>query len=312
MMQFSKEAFERAKNYLYTYGRPLDQRRFEYHFEGGSQAAVLEALTAFQNEDGGFGKALEPDLRTEASSVIATSTAFGILREVSISARKPAVQLGVQYLLDSYDGTKEVWPIIPPEVEDAPHAWWWSYEDSAKNFGNFLVNPRAAIVGHLQQYCNLVRPDFLEVVKAAVLEQLDAFTDRIALHDFHCYAVLAEADNLAPDEEQQIIDKLAQLLPNSLELERSKWKAGEVFKPLVVAPMPDAPLSGEIDDALIQENLDIEIEGQLEDGSWPLGWDWSPIDQAAWNAAERDWKGYVIVSKLRTFEAYGRWRVTNS
>lgn len=310
MNKFSQAAFEKAKIYLYTNGRPLDQRRFEYHFDGGSQAAVLEALSAFQNEDGGFGHALEPDLRTEASSVIATSTAFGILREVGISARKSAVQLGVQYLLDSFDAEKGVWPIVPPEVENAPHAWWWSYEDSAKNFGNFLVNPRGAIAGHLQHYCNLVPPDFLKTVKAAVMEQLDTYTDSIALHDFDCYLGLAEADNLAQDEKQKIVDKLAQLLPNSLELDRSKWRAGEVFKPLVAAPMPDSALSGQIDEALIQENLDIEIESQLEDGSWPLGWDWSPIDQAAWNAAERDWKGNIVVSKLRTFEAYGRLKIS--
>ncbi len=221
------------------------------------------------------------------------------------------MQLGVQYLLDSYDGTREVWPIVPPEVEGAPHAWWWSYEDSAKNFGNFLVNPRAGIVGHLQHFCNLVRPDFLNMVKTAVLEQLDTFSDRIALHDFECYVGLAEADNLAKDEKQEIVDQLARLLPNSLDLERSKWRAGEVFKPLVAAPMPDSAFRAEIDDALVQENLDIEIESQLEDGSWPLGWDWSPIDQEAWNTAERDWKGNIIVSKLRTFRAYGRWKVSN-
>jgi hypothetical protein len=311
MIKFSQTAFEKAKNYLYAYGRLLDQRRFEYHFEGGSQAAVLEALTAFQNEDGGFGKALEPDIRAEASSVIATSTGFGFLRAVGISARKSAVQLGVQYLLDSFNEEKGVWPIIPPEVEDAPHAWWWSYDDSEKNFGSFLVNPRAAIAGHLQHYSSLVRPDFLAGVKAAVLEQLDTFSDRITLHDFDCYVGLAEADSLAKDEKQQIVDKLARLLPNSLELERNKWGTGEVFKPLVVAPMPNSALSGEIDDALIQENLDIEIESQLEDGSWPLGWDWSPIDQAAWNAAERDWTGTIIVNKLRTFRAYGRLKVSN-
>lgn len=309
MIKFSKAALDKAKNYLYTNGRPLDQRRFEYHFEGGSQAAVLEAIAAFQNEDGGFGRALEPDLRTEASSVIATSTAFGIMREVGISARKSAVQLGIQYLLDSFNAEKGVWPIVPPEVENAPHAWWWSYEDSPKNFDNFLVNPRAAIAGHMQHFCKLVRPDFLKMVKSAVMEQLDKFSDSIALHDFDCYLGLAEADNLAQDEKQKIVEKLAQLLPNSLELERSKWRAGEVFKPLVAAPMPGSALSGEIDETLIQENLDIEIESQLEDGSWQLGWDWSPIDQAAWNAAERDWKGSIIVSKLRTFEAYGRLKV---
>jgi hypothetical protein len=74
--------------------------------------------------------------------------------------------------------------------------------------------------------------------------------------------------------------------------------------------MPNSALSEHIDEKLIQANLDLEISSQLEDGSWPLGWDWSPIDQAAWNAAERDWKGNIIVTKLRTFEAYGRLKVS--
>lgn len=309
MEKMSQEAFERAKAYLYEYGRPLDQRRFEYHFEGGSQAAVLEALAEFQNEDGGFGKALEPDLRTEASSVIATSTGFGILREVGASARKSVVQLGVQYLLDSYDPEKGVWPIIPPEVENAPHAWWWSYADSAENFGGFLVNPRAAIAGHLQHYASLVKPDFLEAVKSAVLERLDHYHQTIGHHDFDCYLSLAEAEGLPEEQRQTIVDKLVNLISHSLELNREKWDTGEVFKPLVVAPRPDSVLSDYIDDELVHLNLDIEIESQLANGSWPLGWDWSPIDQAAWNAAERDWKGYQIVNKLRMFEAYGRLKV---
>jgi hypothetical protein len=311
MMKFSQAGFDRAKNYLYSYGRPLDQRRFEYHFEGGSQAAVLEALAAFQNQDGGFGRALEPDLRTAASSVIATSTAFGILREIEASARKPAVQLGVQYLLDSYDAEKGVWPIIPPEVENAPHAWWWSFADSAENFGGFLVNPRAAIAGHLQQYCKLVPPDFLNGVKAAVLEQLAAYSGPMPVYDFDCFLGLAEADGLPEGEEKQIVDKLAQLLPDILQRDPEKWLSEGGITPLVAAPRPDSVLSGVVGDELVQANLDVEIAAQLEDGSWPLGWDWSPIDQEAWNAAERDWKGFIIVNKLRTFRAYGRLKVNN-
>ncbi len=306
MKTLSQEAFEKAKEYLYTNGRDLDQRRFEFHFEDGSQAAVLEALAAFQNEDGGFGWGLEPDLRTEASSVIATSSGFGILREVGASARKSIVQLGVQFLLDSYDNEKGVWPIIPPEVEDAPHAWWWSYADSAKNFGNFLVNPRAAIAGHLQHYSPLVQANFLAKVKAAVLEMLTTYTDNIGHHDFECYLGLADAEGLPQNEKEQIVKKLVQLISGSLDMNPEKWDSGEVFKPLVVAPMPDSALSDFIDSELVHKNLDIEIDGQLANGSWPLGWDWSPIDQAAWNAAESDWKGYLIVNKLRMFRAYGR------
>jgi hypothetical protein len=311
MIKFSHEAFEKAKAYLYENGRALDRCRFEYHFEGGSHAAVVEALEAFQNEDGGFGRALEPDLRTAASSVIATSTAFGILREIGASARKAAVQRGIQYLLDSYNQERGVWPIVPPEVENAPHAWWWSYEDSAENFGGFLVNPRAAIAGHLQHYSSLVPPDFLAGVKAAVLKQLDSYTDTIGLHDFECYLGLVEADGLPAEERKQIVEKLSRLVSASLDPDQSKWETGEVFKPLVIAPTPDSALKSLVDDELIQANLDIEIENQLQDGSWPLGWDWSPIDQAAWNAAEKDWKGAIIVNKLRTFKAYGRLKINN-
>jgi hypothetical protein len=122
---------------------------------------------------------------------------------------------------------------------------------------------------------------------------------------------LAEADNLPKDEEKQIVKKLARLLPKNMESDPEKFGASESIQPLVAAPQPDSALSGVVDDDLIQANLDSEIGGQLEDGSWPLGWDWSPIDQTAWNAAERDWKGTIIVNKLRTFRAYGRLKVSN-
>jgi hypothetical protein len=233
------------------------------------------------------------------------------MREIGVSARKPVVQLGVQYLLDSYDEAQGVWPIVPPEVEEAPHAWWWSYADSAENFENFLVNPRAAIAGHLQHFSSLVRADFLEGVKAAVFEMLSAYSDSIGHHDFDCYLGLAEADGLPEDEKKRLVKRLVQLISGSLNMDREKWDSGEVFKPLVVAPMPNSALSGHIDPELINMNLDIEIEAQLANGSWPLGWDWSPIDQAAWNAAERDWKGFSIVNKLRMLRAYGRLKINN-
>ena len=49
--------FERAKAFMYRNARPLDMARFQYHFEGGSREAVLQALSYYQNADGGFGQA---------------------------------------------------------------------------------------------------------------------------------------------------------------------------------------------------------------------------------------------------------------
>ncbi|MDI9482706.1 MAG: hypothetical protein QM315_05940 [Bacillota bacterium] len=53
--------FQKAKEYIYRKARPLDFTRWQYHFENGSKEAVLNTLSYYQNEDGGFGHALEPD-----------------------------------------------------------------------------------------------------------------------------------------------------------------------------------------------------------------------------------------------------------
>lgn len=54
-------AFEKARAFVYRNARPLDLARFQYHFEDGSKAAVMRALSYYQNEDGGFGHAVEAD-----------------------------------------------------------------------------------------------------------------------------------------------------------------------------------------------------------------------------------------------------------
>ena len=55
--------FDRAEKFIYNNARLLERQLFAYHFKGGSREQVLTALRAYQNEDGGFGHALEPDIR---------------------------------------------------------------------------------------------------------------------------------------------------------------------------------------------------------------------------------------------------------
>ena len=82
MKRLTRAAFQSAKNFIMDQGRTLDQRRFEFHFEAGSADAVLAELASYQNEDGGFGNSLEPDIRTSTSSAIATTVGFQVLREI--------------------------------------------------------------------------------------------------------------------------------------------------------------------------------------------------------------------------------------
>ena len=83
MKKLTQQTFDQAKSFILNHGRTLDQRLFEYHFESGSKEAVRTALSPYQNGDGGFGQALEPDLRTPISSAVVTSQGLYILREVN-------------------------------------------------------------------------------------------------------------------------------------------------------------------------------------------------------------------------------------
>ena len=305
MKKLSCEAFARAETYIMAHARKVDKARYEFVFRGGHRQEVTLALARYQNEDGGFGHGLEPDVRADASSAIATATGLAILREVGAGESEVVVQRAVAYLLRTFDHAHYVWPIVPPEVEQAPHAPWWSHADSAQNFGHFLANPRAALVGHLYHYQALVPPDFLTPLAEATIAHLQALPDEMEMHDLLCYVDLASADHVPDGLRRRVIDKLLCAVPVTVVTDPARW-GGYGLMPLDVAPSPDSPFGQALPSPAIQANLDLLIDSQLADGSWPLTWSWAQIDPSAWTRAELGWKGYLAVNKLRSLAAYGR------
>lgn len=305
MPNLPSEKFQLTKQFIMENGRELDQHLFQYHFEAGSRDVVLESLAHFQNPDGGFGNALEPDIRAPASSVIATSTAFGVFKEIQAPGSHALVEKAIQYLLNSYDSERSVWPIIPPEVEEAPHAFWWGYAESEKNFGSFLTNPRAAILAHLYAFPDLVPEDFLTEVTQNVMAHLETQPDKLGLHDFLCWRDLSEAKHLPEQHKSLLLEKLLKVVSNIVAGDPEKWSE-YLLKPLDAIPSPESALAQAVDPAGLQANLDWLIDQQLEDGAWGLAWDWKAVDEQAWAAAEREWKGYLAVRNLLILRSYGR------
>ncbi|WP_299540527.1 hypothetical protein [uncultured Streptomyces sp.] len=72
----------RAERFVWLTARVLEQRRFAHLFLGGSADAVDTALASYLNEDGGYGHALEPDLRGPPSQPLHTAHALGVLDSI--------------------------------------------------------------------------------------------------------------------------------------------------------------------------------------------------------------------------------------
>lgn len=304
MKMLSRQAFAAACAFVTTQGRPLDQARIQFHFAAGSAAAVLAELAQFQNADGGFGCALEPDLRTSASSAIATATALAILREIAAPATTPLIRRAVDYLLLTFDQTKQVWPIVPPAVEDAPHAPWWAYAQSEEGFGGFIVNPRVVLLAHLYDYPELVPERLLAQLTTAALAHL-ATVNKLDMFEIHCYTALAEAKHLPSAQRAQVEAKLRSLVPAAVEYDQQQWTE-YCLLPLDVVPTPTSFLADVIEPTAVQANLDFLIDRQLPDGSWPIPWSWAFVDEQAWAQAKQEWQGFTTVNHLRTLRAYQR------
>ncbi len=305
MKMLSAAQWQLAKRWLYAHGRPLDQRLYEHAFEGGPAAPVVAALAEFQNADGGFGNALEPDIRTSASSVAATTTAFALLRRLGIGPAEPLVQRGIAYLVAAYDTAGQRWPMVPPAVEDAPHAPWWTYATIEESFRGFALNPTADVVAILHHYPELSPAPLRQAALDAVLARLDTAPDPLSKDEMLCLLTLADAREVDAAARHAVESRVTRAFATSVVQDPARW--GEYcLTPLEVAPTPAARFAARLDRQAVDAQLDLWVDAQATDGAWSLVWSWAQIDAAAWAQAEAAWKGRHVVERLATLAAYGR------
>jgi hypothetical protein len=114
-----------------TKSRKLEQAMFEFEFENGNKESVLAELKAYQNSDGGFGNAIEPDFRCNESSTLGTTIAFQYLSRIHANENTDMVKQAVSYFVHSVKRADfYYWEIVPKEVDTAPRAPWWNYKAS--------------------------------------------------------------------------------------------------------------------------------------------------------------------------------------
>lgn len=298
----TRDAFDRARAYLFEFGRPLDRQRFRFHFESGSADAVVAELAAYQNGDGGFGHGLEADIRTPDSSPIATATAFRVLQEMGTPDHEIA-RRGLAYLLATFDRARSVWEMVPSTVDNAPHAPWWNYAETPKTFDNFEVNPTAEILGGLYDYAGLVPADLLAELTPIVVGRANAMPE-LPHNAFMALQRLAEAAGLPAAVRESLQARLLRAAPKTIALEPAKWVEYEL-EPLEALGTPTSYLAPAIPPDAVRANIEHTVARQLPDGSWPVTWTWAFIDADAWAQAERDWKGKLVVDKLVGLRNFG-------
>lgn len=307
--KLSNEALMRAHGFLKNRARPLEQALFEYRFDDGPDTAILAALSLFQNQDGGFGKALEPDVRTPASSALATGIALNILKVLGTPYTHPLVSGAVGYLAGSFDYDRQVWRVIPPSANDDPHAPWWHDDEGslARTFDDFQIIPRAQLVGLLHHYAELVDDAWLAELTEATVSSIESLgTDAFGGGgDTLAYALsLAETETLPEQYRARLLPRLRAVTEEVVSRDPAEWDS-YVAPPLKIAPLPTSPVADLLGDDL-QRHLDYVVEDQQFDGYWQPSWSWGDAYPEAWEQAQEEWRGVLTLDHVTSLHAFGR------
>ena len=116
-----------AEQFMLLNARLVDRLRFACLFRDAPTDAAVSALRPYQNADGGFGHALEPDGRTPFSQPLTTSLAFDMLDE--LDRFDDDLVLPACGYLDSISRADGGVPFVHPSIRPHPRAPWWQPDD---------------------------------------------------------------------------------------------------------------------------------------------------------------------------------------
>lgn len=302
MLKLSKDKIDNAEKYIKANCRSLEYARFNLFFKNGPTEPVIEELKKFQNADGGFGHALEPDFMLPDSSPLSTSIAFQFLDEIK-NPDKDMVHKAVQYLEKVFVKERSRWFAISEAVNDYPHAVWWHWDKEKKQtvIDESWANPSAELIGFLNTYrehVTTLNVDELTEYAISWWEKKEEFTSE---HDVYCYIRLYRhlPQDLAIRLEKNLIEATKKLVAYDPE----KWKS-YTPQPLHFANSPNFFLYDVVKDG-VETNLDYLINTVNENGVWGPNWTWRQYENV-WPQQKVKWEGVITIQNLKVLAAYDR------
>jgi hypothetical protein len=275
-----------AERFIWSAARLVDRHRYSMLFANGATGAVVEALCGYRNPDGGFGHALEPDLRCPDSQPAPTLYALEILNEAG--AAHGDLARGARSWVARIAAPDGGIPSVLAGFEDYPHAPWFQPEP-----GSFLTFALAATL-----HAGGVTDDaWLDLASNWCWRSIEATElPRGYWLKFACAFLDA-----VPDQQRAsvAIASLATRIDTSANVPVGGVE-GEALRPLDVSPLPGNRSRLLFGEDQIEAHLDAVESGQQRDGGWMFDWRaWSP-------AQTTDWRGSVTLRALLWLRDNGR------
>ncbi len=311
MTKLTLEDYREIKLWMYRNVRQIELALWQYYFENGSKDAVLSSLSIYQNDDGGFGHALEADSWNPNSSPYTTLTAINILKGIKFTDKQhPIIQGIFKFLQSGAYCSENGWDFNIPSNNDYAHAPWWTYKMEANAVEGIGVT--AEIISFILRYANETSEIYQ---KALTLSDVIINKLRISEHygdmGIRGYCTLLDSIEQAKltrrFDYNFLKEKLTKLVHESIERDTAKWVRYS-RRPSDYIVSPESIFYKDNEDIVLRE-LDYIIETRPRNGVWDITWSWfENNDKYAKEFAisENWWKASKAIEKVNLLKNFNR------
>lgn len=275
--ELTHDVAERAQDYLAAYGRPVDAAWVRQMRGAASGDDVRAELEPYQNPDGGFGQAFEPDISAPDSNPFAARLAMQVLLAIETPADAPICQRLANWLQTAQDSSSD-WPFVQGVYQHPLAPWFaaWTFPS---------LNP-ALCIGGAAARLGIGAPEMHERVRT--LANRLAQPDEIANASF--YNLLPYAEYFPWVDHPRREEFLASLAEKIAANARGDgYEDAEHFFTHL------GPASGELARRVARAAIDAQLDrlqaAQEADGGWPTPY------SLHW----RSWSTATAVAILRDF-----------
>lgn len=310
----NSQNYQQVRRWMYRHARPLDLARWRYHFEGGSAGDVLTALSAYQNPDGGFGHALEPDCWNPHSSPIQTWAATEVIHELGqVPAAHPTIQGILRWMESGVDFDGNIWAGSVLTNNDYPHAPWWgctAVSEPAKEPQAVDYNPTAALAGFGLLYAHRESSLWIkcEDIARTAIDKLIAEEPMNDMHTTTCYVRLLEYIETAGVDALFFTEGFKRKLTTQVESVVSRdtkaWMGNYECKPSQFLNSADSSYYPSMKE-LVSFECDFIEMSLPTDGVWDVSWQWNDYP-AEWAISRNWWQGGLALLNMVYLRNFGR------
>ncbi len=259
-------------SWMHRNARELELAIWKYHFENGNKEDVVNALMYYQNEDGGFGNAVDPDNWNVNSLPMATLFIINVLKDIEFFDMQHPIYLGIKRYINSELNFPEGCTFTVIANKDYPHASYYNYDENYN-----ITESTGVILG----FCSFIIEHYRDSkMYSAALELIGkmmakVFDDNLGDMGPTGYISLVNTMKHAQIEGydyDKLELRLKELVNNSIQQNPEQWPYYG-YRPSDYIKFEDSIFYQDNKD-IVNVELDFLYDTLPENDVWPISWSW--------------------------------------